>query len=198
MAMSRFGHTPVFVLGLTVALTLPAFAQAPKPAASHSRTAAAPVVSDPTNIDAGKSGEQLFKSNCAICHKSAAGLAKAGGLFGVAGFLREHYTASKESAAIIAGYLQAVDAATPPGRAARRPSDGKRTSKRSDETKRGSAKPTEAKPDEIKPAAAKVEDTPRPPVSVPTESKPAEPAPAAEAKPAAPAEQKPADAPKSE
>jgi hypothetical protein len=58
------------------------------------------------NLDSGKSGAQLFASDCAICHKRPQGLAKAGGLFGLSSFLREHYTASRESAAVIAGYLE--------------------------------------------------------------------------------------------
>ncbi len=50
------------------------------------------------NLDLGKSPAQLFAANCAVCHKSPQGLAKAGGMFGLDSFLREHYTASKESA----------------------------------------------------------------------------------------------------
>ncbi len=38
---------------------------------------------------------QLFASDCAICHKSPAALSKAGGLFGMESFLRQHYTASR-------------------------------------------------------------------------------------------------------
>ena len=54
------------------------------------------------NLDAGKSGAQLYASNCAICHKSAQALNKSGGgLFGLDSFLREHYTSSRESAAAI-------------------------------------------------------------------------------------------------
>jgi hypothetical protein len=48
----------------------------------------------------------LFASDCtgAGCHKGPQGLAKAGGI-GLAGFLREHYTNSRESAAALASYL---------------------------------------------------------------------------------------------
>ena len=61
------------------------------------------------NFDAGKSGAQLYASNCAICHKSAQALDKSGGgLFGLDSFLREHYTSSRESAAAIAAYLKTV------------------------------------------------------------------------------------------
>lgn len=54
------------------------------------------------NLDQGKSGPQLFASDCAICHKTPQGLGKTSGL---EGFLREHYTASRESAALITKYL---------------------------------------------------------------------------------------------
>ncbi len=59
------------------------------------------------NLDSGKTGPQLFASDCAICHKSAQSLNRsAGGLFGLADFLREHYTASRELASKIAAYLE--------------------------------------------------------------------------------------------
>ena len=50
------------------------------------------------NIDAGKTPAQLYAQDCAICHKTPHGLSRAGGLWGLQNFLREHYTASKESA----------------------------------------------------------------------------------------------------
>jgi hypothetical protein len=76
------------------------------------------------NIDAGKSAAQLYASDCAICHKSAQALNKsAGGLFGLESFLREHYTASRESAAVIAAYLNSLGAASADHRPARRTRD---------------------------------------------------------------------------
>ena len=51
---------------------------------------------------------QLFASDCtgAGCHKGPQGLGKKGlGIGGLAGFLREHYTNSRESAAALANYL---------------------------------------------------------------------------------------------
>lgn len=143
------------------------------------------------SLDQGKSGPQLFASNCAICHKSPEGLAKSGGVFGVQSFLREHYTASKESAAAIAAYLQAVDKAAgpaqrnaPPKRAARGDASGKPAAKKP-EVKRGeggSEKGSENKASETKPSESKA-----------SSSKPTEPT--AESKPS---EAKPADAPKTE
>src|SRR4051812_23344269 len=58
------------------------------------------------NLDQGKSAAQLYASDCAICHKSPGALNKAGGIFGMESFLRQHYTASRESAAAIANYLK--------------------------------------------------------------------------------------------
>ncbi|MGB9410619.1 MAG: hypothetical protein WCB26_05295, partial [Pseudolabrys sp.] len=60
----------------------------------------------------GKTPAQTFASDCAVCHKSPQGLAKsASGLIGVEGFLREHYTSSRESAAALASYLRSVGTA---------------------------------------------------------------------------------------
>ncbi len=73
------------------------------------------------NLDSGKTPAQLYASDCAICHKTARGLSKAGGPFGLQGFLREHYTASREAAAAIAAYVTAMDQGAPaPERAAKR------------------------------------------------------------------------------
>jgi len=187
--LSMGGHVRPLLLAAAVAIAWPAYAQTAPSGSGRATHAPKPVVTDPTNIDAGKSGEQLFKSNCAICHKTAAGLARAGGILGVQSFLRSHYTASRESASVIAGYLAAVDATAPPARSQRRPArDTKQTStsRKSEE-----AKPASSAPAESRPAEPKAEDPPRPAAPVPDNKPP-------EAAPAAPAEQKPADAPKSE
>ena len=86
------------------------------------------------NLDSGKTGAQLFAANCAACHKSPQALSKSGGLFGLSGFLREHYTSSRETAATIATYLESLS-----------PAPGKRTGA----TKR-SAKGDQKKGDEKK------------------------------------------------
>ena len=65
------------------------------------------------SLDKGKTPAQLFASDCSPCHKSPQGLAKSGGLFGLDGFLREHYTASRESAAAIANYLKSMEGGLP-------------------------------------------------------------------------------------
>jgi len=97
------------------------------------------------NFDAGKSGAQLFASDCAICHKSAQSINRnVGGPFGgLESFLREHYTASREAAAEITAYLNSVGGG--PARAERRPK-GKR--KADDKKDARDAKP--AKHDEMK------------------------------------------------
>jgi len=216
--LSRCGRTSFLFLALAMAVG-PALAQTPRasqtPARPGQPTAPGPGPAEPTSIDAGKNGEQLFKTNCLECHKTAAGLSRGGGILGVQSFLRTHYTASRESAAVLAAYLNAMDAASRPGdRPARRSARPDARPAKKDDGKTSGAKPAEAKPAQAKPE----EERPRPPVSVPAaESRPAEPPPAppvtptepqaappaapAEpqaAPPAAPAEQKPADAPKAE
>jgi hypothetical protein len=114
------------------------------------------------NLDSGKTPAQLFASDCVVCHKSPQGLAaKAGGLGGLEGFLREHYTASRESATAIAGYLRAAGSgpAAKPGRAGKRPPKSD-TPKGDDkakgaETKPDASKPGEAKSGEVKPGEGK-------------------------------------------
>ena len=101
------------------------------------------------NLDQGKTAQQLFASDCAICHKSPQGLAaKAGGLFGLDGFLREHYTASRQTASLLAKYLQSVGDA--PGAEPRR-GNSRRTAKPAEK------KPSENKTDEAKKSDAKPE-----------------------------------------
>jgi hypothetical protein len=58
-----------------------------------------------TNIDQGKSPAELFAGDCATCHKSARGLANGRGSAALAGFLLEHYTASRDQAAALAAYV---------------------------------------------------------------------------------------------
>jgi hypothetical protein len=61
------------------------------------------------NFDAGKTGAQLFASDCATCHKSVQKLhTDVGGLFGLRGFLKEHYAASSEAASVIAAYVESM------------------------------------------------------------------------------------------
>ncbi len=159
------------------------------------------------SLGQGKTPAQLFASDCASCHKSPQGLAKAGGLFGVQSFLRQHYTASKESAAAIAGYLEAVDRAAGPAPREARPKrakgDAKPAAKKTEPAKPGDAKTPDTKTPDAKPADSKAAE-PKASEAKPTEAKPAETKPAetkpAEPKPAEtkPAEAKPAETPKAE
>jgi hypothetical protein len=73
------------------------------------------------DLDAGKTPAQLFASHCAACHRSPQGLAKQS--FGLAGFLRQHYTTSSATASALAAY---VGAAASDPRAARAPAQGQR------------------------------------------------------------------------
>ena len=102
-------------------------------------------------LDRGKTPAQLFASDCSPCHKSPQGLAKSGGFFGLDGFLREHYTASRESAAAIANYLKSMEGS--PGRATKRATKG-------DEKKKPATKTAEGKGAEKKPDAASKEPKP--------------------------------------
>jgi mono/diheme cytochrome c family protein len=58
-----------------------------------------------TNIDQGKSPAEIFANDCATCHKSPRGLAAGRGSLGLASFLAEHYTASRDQAAALAAYV---------------------------------------------------------------------------------------------
>jgi hypothetical protein len=122
------------------------------------------------NFDANKTPAQLYAADCAICHKTPQGLAKAGGVFGLAGFLREHYTASREAAAAIAAYVQAVDKGPPP--AAKKP-QSKRTAKGDEKGKPGEAKPGEGKPEQIKSGEPKA-SAPKSGEAKPADAKPGE------------------------
>ena len=59
------------------------------------------------NLDAGKSAQALFASTCQACHASPKGLAK--DTSGLVSFLREHYTASPDSASALAAYRAPPD-----------------------------------------------------------------------------------------
>jgi len=109
------------------------------------------------SLDKGKTPAQLFASDCSPCHKSPQGLAKSGGLFDLDGFLREHYTASRESAAAIANYLKSMESG--PGRATKRATKGDEKAK-SEATKKPAAKTEEGKGAEKKPDAASEEPKP--------------------------------------
>jgi len=143
------------------------------------------------NLDAGKTAAQLFKSDCAICHKSPNGLAGSTA-WGVQNFLRLHYTASPETAALLAGYLQAVAKQPAPAHRATK----RRSTKpvRGEKPKLPPPKPSVAKPSAAKPSGDKAEQAKAASSAAkPAEKKSAEPKPAAP-KAADTAEKPPADA----
>jgi hypothetical protein len=84
----------------------------------------APATSKGENFSA-KPPAQLFASDCtgSGCHKGPQGLAKNYGI-GLAGFLREHYTNSRESAAALAAYLTKIPGPSD-SKEARKPKGGK-------------------------------------------------------------------------
>lgn len=132
-----------------------------------------------TAIDAGKTPPQLFASDCAVCHKSPQGLARSGPVF-LQSFLRQHYTASRETAQALANYLGAVgDGRAKPKPAARpsKPREAKPADAKASAAKSGETMPAETKPAETKPAEAKAAE-PKPAETKPAEAKPAEPKPA--------------------
>lgn len=154
------------------------------------------------NLDQGKSAAQLFASDCALCHKSPQGLAKSGGLLGLESFLREHYTASRETAKTIANYLKSMDSG--PAAPVR---TGKRGAKGNDKAKTGEKKKLDANPGERDSGGTPADSGARGPKSSdskPADSKPSDilaPEPkAVDSKPQAPAagETKPAETAKPE
>jgi hypothetical protein len=149
-----------FIRGLGLAWAILGFALAAPAGAQES-------------LDSGKTGAQMFASDCAICHKSAESLNRsAGGLFGLADFLREHYTASRESASKIAAYLTSLP---PPAvkhervkkRSAKGDKSGDKSKGAEKKTKSDEAKSSKSsKPADAKPSGAKTKSK--------SEAKPAE------------------------
>jgi hypothetical protein len=159
------------------------------------------------NLDKGKAPAQLYASDCAICHKSPSGLTKRLGPYGLDNFLRQHYTASRESAAVISAYLRAIDNKPAPKRASspkrkakaseptlppRKPAEAKSSDTNQSKTQASDAKSSDAKPSESKTkASAEKHDEAKGSTAKADEAKPSEQKPAA----SQPAEAK-AEAPK--
>jgi len=97
------------------------------------------------DLEKGKSGAQIFATDCAICHKTPQAAVK-GGAPGE-GFLRQHYTSSQQSAAAVAAYLRTIK---PPATAERasKPKAAKPAAK-------GAAKPSAAAEKKEQPAEKK-------------------------------------------
>jgi hypothetical protein len=121
------------------------------------------------NLDQGKTAAQLYASDCAICHKSPRGLGKRLGPYVLDNFLREHYTASRETAAVISAYLRDMDRQPAPKRERNlkhkakasepklpphKPAESKSPDSKSSKTKTSDTKPADAKPSESKTKAS--------------------------------------------
>lgn len=132
---------------------------------------AGPASAEPEDLNRGKTPAQFFASDCADCHRNPRGLAKRNAN-SLTGFLRVHYTASKESAAAIAAYL--VSLGPDPRAGSSRPAERPRTTPavKPKETAQPSAKPSEApKPSEpAKPVETAEPATPAPAVAAPPAS----------------------------
>lgn len=146
----------------------------------------------------------LFNADCtgAGCHKGPQGLGKGQSQSSLAGFLREHYTNSRESAAALAAYILKVPAgpAQPepkPTRASTQRQGGEREPRGGSWFDPEPSGPAEARPSRQEKEKEKEKDRERKPTRAaakpPAEAKPAEPK--SESKPAEakPAETKPAE-----
>jgi hypothetical protein len=111
------GFRRMLVAGSLALLMTGAQAQ---PRAQNDDTPPAPPTSRGENFSA-RPAAHVFQSDCtgSGCHSSPRGLVKRYSAGSLAGFLREHYTNSRESAAALAGYLISSGAAPPPERSAR-------------------------------------------------------------------------------
>jgi hypothetical protein len=126
------------------------------------------------NLYGNKTPAQIFATDCAICHKTPQVLSKAGGPLGLGleGFLREHYTASRESASAMAKYIQAMGEPAP---AADRKRGGTAAKPASGAKPAAAKKPAgDAMPGENKPVPASDAKAEAKPEAKPVEAKPAE------------------------
>jgi hypothetical protein len=144
----------------------------------------APVLAQ-ENLYSNKTPAQIFASDCSICHKTPQGLSKAGGPLGLGleGFLREHYTASRETAAVMAKYVQSMDTGPAPAEKKRGTGAKPAGAKKPADAKAGDAKAPNGKPSDKKAEPAGETKTEAKPAESKPAEKPAEPKPAEAAKP---------------
>jgi mono/diheme cytochrome c family protein len=74
-----------------------------------------PAAGHAQNLDEGKTPPQLFAAGCAACHQSPRGLGRQLGAASLATFLRQHYTTSREQAAVLAAYVASFVQQSPAG-----------------------------------------------------------------------------------
>jgi hypothetical protein len=68
------------------------------------------------DLTAGKTPAELFRSDCAECHRSPSSLARTHDVRGLAEFLRAHYTTKSETAGALAAYVSGFAAGGPAAR----------------------------------------------------------------------------------
>src|SRR5215467_8797622 len=68
-------------------------------------TACASATAPAQDLTAGKTPAQLFRSDCAECHRSPSAVAGSRDVRVLADFLREHYTTRSETAGALAAYV---------------------------------------------------------------------------------------------
>jgi hypothetical protein len=103
------------------------------------------------DLDAGKTGPQLFAQDCVACHRSPQGLTKKLSGGSLVSFLRQHYTSSLASANTVAAYLLTV-----PGPRAERQKDQAKQAQPQDRAK------VPRPPEPVPSAAARPETQPVP------------------------------------
>lgn len=120
---------------------------------------------DAQDLDAGKTGPQLFAQDCAACHRSPRGLVKSMSGGSLAGFLRQHYTSSSASANAVAAYVLGAGGGDPRAGQKGDAKQGKQA-RPTDPTAVGQpgAQPTGRQRDLL---ARPSDEPPRPPASVP-------------------------------
>ncbi len=104
------------------------------------------------NLEAGKSPSQIFSTSCAVCHRSPRGLLKTVPPGSLPGFLREHYTTSKDMAQQLSGFLLGNGATDPRG--------GSRLTKQGEDSRSG--RPSEPQPPGRRPRPGQPQDAARP------------------------------------
>ena len=108
-----------------------------------------------TNLDQGKSAAQIFASDCAECHKAPRSLANGKTASGLADFLREHYTTSREQAAALAAYVLGGRGSEPIGGAGQNKKPASDRANASTEEQKPPKRPKPGKPEEGASANAK-------------------------------------------
>jgi hypothetical protein len=113
---------------------------------------------EPTDLDGGKTPQQVFAATCAVCHQSMQGLAKGRGAGQLGSFLRQHYTTGVGQANALAGYLASVPERGPARGTPAEPATASRRQPKPEEARR----PDHAtRPDKPEPAVAATQPTRR-------------------------------------